>query len=339
MHQYSPDYGIDTVIELFDYLDAEKEVAETLGEVIFVQIKSVKTAEIEQIRANFRMNVETNRLTESKHEFSDINVIKFTIDVPLLNTVQAMGQSIPVLLFLVTLDTKKIYYICLNDLIDKIILPSDNKFYEKETKTISIPTSNELSKEDGFDTLRFYARRPKYYGAFLKIRYQAKAMAYRSFYPDARVFHQLFNNLHEQSYALLKSKQPVNCRYMLEQSLAEIRCNFTKLYPPPEIEATTEDIALAEHLIENLMRLDVWEERVWPIADITNVYAMFLSEGLRVVKETKSQTDIDIFASYAFYFWEFADNLSCIYEEICREWNLPTNLACDLGSVQSLVST
>ena len=41
MHQYSPDYGIDTVIELFDYLDAEKEVAETLGEVIFVQIKSV----------------------------------------------------------------------------------------------------------------------------------------------------------------------------------------------------------------------------------------------------------------------------------------------------------
>lgn len=334
MHQYSPDYGIDTVIELFDYLDANHEIAETLGEVVFIQIKAVKSSEIEIIRANFRLNVETHRLAEDKADFTEIDIIKFNVDVSLLNTVLTMGQSIPVLLFVVPLDTKKVYFVCLNDYIDKLILPSDPSFHEQGTKTIYIPVSNALSAEDGLNVIRFYARRPKYYGMFQKIRYQAKSMAYQPFYKDPRVFHNIFSNLHGQAYALLKAKQPVNCRHLLEQSLPEIRNNFTELYPPAEVEATIETINMAAYLLENLLRLDTWEERVWSIIDITKLYAMFLSEGLKVAEASKSQVDIDIFSCYAFSFWEFADNLSCIYEDICREWNLPTNLACDLSSVK-----
>jgi len=32
IHEYGPDYGIDCVIELFDYINDEKNMAETLGE-------------------------------------------------------------------------------------------------------------------------------------------------------------------------------------------------------------------------------------------------------------------------------------------------------------------
>ncbi|WP_222610269.1 DUF4365 domain-containing protein [Synechococcus elongatus] len=36
VHEYKPDYGIDYVVELFDYIDNKKTVAETLGESFFV---------------------------------------------------------------------------------------------------------------------------------------------------------------------------------------------------------------------------------------------------------------------------------------------------------------
>lgn len=41
-----PDYGIDLVIELFDKVD--EQISETLGEFIYVQVKSVKQIEIKK---------------------------------------------------------------------------------------------------------------------------------------------------------------------------------------------------------------------------------------------------------------------------------------------------
>jgi hypothetical protein len=40
IHEYGPDYGIDYVVELFDYIDDRKTMAETLGENFFVQLKA-----------------------------------------------------------------------------------------------------------------------------------------------------------------------------------------------------------------------------------------------------------------------------------------------------------
>src|SRR5690606_25034906 len=41
-----PDYGIDLVIELFEIID--NDIAETLGEFIYVQVKSVKELQLKQ---------------------------------------------------------------------------------------------------------------------------------------------------------------------------------------------------------------------------------------------------------------------------------------------------
>ena len=41
-----PDYGIDLVIELFEKID--EDISETLGEFIYVQVKSVQQLEIKK---------------------------------------------------------------------------------------------------------------------------------------------------------------------------------------------------------------------------------------------------------------------------------------------------
>ncbi|STS91211.1 Uncharacterised protein [Klebsiella variicola] len=39
VHSYGADYGIDCVVELFDFIDDSESIAETLGENFFVQLK------------------------------------------------------------------------------------------------------------------------------------------------------------------------------------------------------------------------------------------------------------------------------------------------------------
>ena len=64
MHEYGPDYGIDCVVELFDYVDDTKEVAETLGEQFFVQLKGSDSVKYSVRRAHPRGNVAKGKLSE-----------------------------------------------------------------------------------------------------------------------------------------------------------------------------------------------------------------------------------------------------------------------------------
>lgn len=52
IHEYGPDYGIDCVVELFDYIDEAKEVAETLGEHFYVQLKASESVHYTTRRAH-----------------------------------------------------------------------------------------------------------------------------------------------------------------------------------------------------------------------------------------------------------------------------------------------
>jgi hypothetical protein len=58
---YHRDYGIDYVVELFNYVDEEQRMAETLGEHVFVQLKSVRRTEIETVAVYGRGNVAKGR--------------------------------------------------------------------------------------------------------------------------------------------------------------------------------------------------------------------------------------------------------------------------------------
>lgn len=188
IHDYRPDYGIDLVLEIFEYTTPEK-VAETLGEQLFIQLKSVKNITIEKHKIYDRKNVEKYSL-EKKETFVEIDIFKFKIDVSLLLTIQSMGFIVPVMLFIVDLETKEIYYVCLTDYIDKILYHEDLSLQAKETKTLYIPLANRLSNPDYllFPIKNYYAKRVKWNSAFIKFNYQYGEIEYGVTFENIKQF-------------------------------------------------------------------------------------------------------------------------------------------------------
>ncbi|WP_429614760.1 hypothetical protein [Synechococcus elongatus] len=90
-----------------------------------------------------------------------------------------MGSAVPVLLIVVDLITKRTFFICLNDYIDKILVPEDINFFRKKYKTLRIPVKNEiLNQKNNLVALRAYGKRAKMYGAFNKFYFQKKEIDY-----------------------------------------------------------------------------------------------------------------------------------------------------------------
>lgn len=172
LHEYGKDYGIDFVLEFFNST-CSSQYYETLGEQFFIQLKSVKSIKENKIKIYRRKNIEKFAL-EDGNDYIEIDVFKFKIDVSLLLTIQSMGSITPVMLFIVDLSTEEIYYICLNDYIDKILCHTDLELHTKYSKTLNIPLENKFSNEEhGLKPLeKNYAKRSKMYSAFIKFTYQ-----------------------------------------------------------------------------------------------------------------------------------------------------------------------
>jgi Domain of unknown function (DUF4365) len=174
VREYRPDYGIDLAIELFEYLDSGQTVAATLGETLFVQVKSTEVVRRRTVCVYGRGNVEKGPLREDPTECQEIEVAHLRVETSELLTVQAMGAAIPVLLFLVELSTGMIFFVCINDLVEKVIIPEDPAFGGQQTKTILIPLRNRITRGNPASTLPLatFAKRPKLYAAFEKFAYQ-----------------------------------------------------------------------------------------------------------------------------------------------------------------------
>jgi len=90
-----------------------------------------------------------------------------------------MGSVIPVLLFIVDTSCEDIYFLNLNDYIDKVLIPNDSKYFEKNHKTIYIPIANKITRDINTHLpLLFYSKRPKYYSFFNKIGFQTSELNY-----------------------------------------------------------------------------------------------------------------------------------------------------------------
>lgn len=167
----SPDYGVDLVIEIFDKVN--DKVSETLGEYLYLQVKSVQKIEVKTEKIYPVGNVAKFGWKEDKSEYFNIDVVKFVIDTDSIYTIQSLGSSIPFILFVVDLTTRKVYFICLNDYIDKVLLPKNPKYGSQKNVTITIPILNELSLlEISLPALEFYGKRAKLLSAFAKFSYQ-----------------------------------------------------------------------------------------------------------------------------------------------------------------------
>jgi hypothetical protein len=296
LRPYRPDYGLDLAVETFREVDGSPGSYETMGEHFFVQVKSVPTVTKKRVDVRPRLNVAKFSLEQRPQELEPqakpIEVIPFVIDTSLLNTVQAMGASVVVYLFLVSLDVPRVFFVCLNDYIDKILVPEQPTFSQQQTVTLHIPFSNEIARGDDFveslSLLEFFAKRAQFYAAFNLFAYQR----------------------HELGY-----------------------CD--------DAEAARR---MATHFLKVISMLDIWECPTWRSIE---KYYRWLSHLNMVLPNIPT---VDWFSQHPFTewnkelledeamremacslnitdFWNGLNVLSRNYEEVCREWFLPTYFA------------
>jgi uncharacterized protein DUF4365 len=178
VREYKPDYGIDLVAELFS---TGTDRIETLGEHVFLQIKSSACLTSEDLILKPHPNVEKYWLHESTDvkEFLKIPVFKLNLETSILETARLMGPAVPLVLILICLNTQRVFFLCLTDYVDKIILPRSPLYAEQRSTTVAIPESNEITSDlETLMPLRWYAKRPKFYAAFTKFEYQYRELAY-----------------------------------------------------------------------------------------------------------------------------------------------------------------
>jgi len=91
---------------------------------------------------------------------------------------QGRGTASPVLLVIADLQTQRCSFICLNDYIDKILVPRFSDYRTARSRTLHVPLRNELDSQAGSIGLRWYAKRPKLFAAFQRFRYQFNELRY-----------------------------------------------------------------------------------------------------------------------------------------------------------------
>lgn len=279
MHEYGPDYGIDCVVELFDYIDESQEIAETLGELFFVQLKASASVDYTTRRVYPRGNVEKGPLKEDTSEYYDLPVAKFVLETSELQTVRAMGPAVPVLLILVDVVKEKAFFVCLNDYIDKVMIPEDKDSLSKDNKTIYIPVANEIERdEDRLVPLRAYGKRAKMYGAFTKFNYQKKEI------DRALGLAALNHEISEESF-----------RFMIRA------------------------------FVETSLNQDIWiSHDFWKPVPASHAELMQVKSALEA---GINSSDFPAFVHKCHGVWHRLENLSNMYEELVREWFMPTFLA------------
>ncbi|WP_374480213.1 DUF4365 domain-containing protein [Zoogloea sp.] len=162
LREYRPDYGLDFSIEVFKTLKSvagKRPMHETLGEHIFVQLKSVDDPEIKPLDIYSRNNVEKGRERLDREEkVGTLDTYRFSLETPELMTIERMGIGVPVLLVIADLKARRCSFVCLNDYIDKILIPRHCDYGTKEHRTVHVPVANEIGSMQGTTALRWYGR-------------------------------------------------------------------------------------------------------------------------------------------------------------------------------------
>jgi hypothetical protein len=276
-----PDYGIDLVIEIFKKIN--NKASETLGEFIYVQVKSVNKLRTKTKTIYDVENVSKGFWNEDKSKYTDIDIVTYKLDTDSVYTVQALGGSVSVLLFLVDLSASDVYFICLNDYIDKIILPQNSKYADKKYLTINIPVFNKLSNQEiAANALKFYGKRAKFLASFSKFSYQKNEINYLLGLKDSPILTYRDEVENGTTYDFKKIKTQI-------------------LY-----------------FIFQIEKLDIWEHYELPILPKLKERLLEMKKTLQQENVNWNATIDKIIV-----LWHQLTTVGVMYEDICREWFLP----------------
>ncbi|MEU8731756.1 DUF4365 domain-containing protein [Streptomyces tendae] len=286
LHEYAPDYGIDGTVEIFEPVGDDGESFETLGEHIFFQLKSINKSNIATKVAVQRSNPLLGREVLSSRKEGDepwavrFDAITYDMEVDELLTVEAMGASVAVVLFLVPLDRNEVYVVSLTDYIDRVLNFDDPEWRSRGTKRMYIPLVNRVPTPPAIALLRQYGKR-------------------------AKLMH-LFNVATYQYFAI------------------------SEWFDDREDKITT----LASRFCDRLLALDVWNENSWSILqhyhDILVGYReLFAGDESAINRigwknfDNSSDETLDMYTRIRFT-WQGLKSLGLSYEDLVREWGLPT---------------
>jgi hypothetical protein len=299
VRDYHADYGIDLAIEVFQPSSplVNEKTYDTLGEHLFAQVKGVQVAHRREMHIPGRYNVELADFrpdtTADMRDAVACEVVGCRVDTSELLTIQKMGAAIPVVLFLVDLSTKGVFYVCLNDYIDKVILPCDPRYAQRSFRVIHIPTRNRLTNDvHSLDPLLFWAKRPKLYALFQKAFYQHQSLERE---PDSNVV-----RVCEHFARVLMQLDA------MESARGWFTLEVLRRYLEQFVKTGYAD---AHELVSSDKLGQVYCERD-PAEYEDPGLTLTMKEWLRI-------TDLR-------WLWKSLANLHAVYEETCREWYLPT---------------
>ncbi len=284
VREYRPDYGLDFAVEVFE--DASAQYPQTLGEHFFIQLKSTESPKIGKLSLHRRGNVEKGREQLDDEPSMSIDVYSLSVEISELVTVERMGVGLPVLLVIADLSRDKCVFVCLNDYVDKILIPRFDDYRDANSRTIHLPASNDISTTVGQVALRWYAKRSKLFSAFQRFTYQNSEL------------------------------------------------NWAK---------DGDWRSLAEHFAQKIVRYDFWDDvEMCPIiGHYRDGLRRFIETGqpgvlersipLVDVKTFDGELDDHLRKVDVFLLWNGLSVLPKNYEDVWREWFLPT----DLGQAMS----
>lgn len=279
LREYRPDYGLDYAVEAFE--GDGVSYPQTLGEHFFIQLKSTESAKTGVLKLYDRGNVEKGREQLGAEPAATINIYSFSLETSELVTVERMGVGIPVLLVIADLEREKCVFVCLNDYIDKILVPRFNDYRDAGHRTVHIPCTNDLSGPAGKLGLRWYAKRSKLFAAFQRFTYQ---------------------------YSELQWDENGDWRTLAE--------HFAQKIARYDFWDDVEMCAIIEHYRDGLRRfIETGQprllERSIPLVD---------------VKTFDGEMDEHLKKLDVFMLWRGLSILPKNYEDVWREWFLPTML-------------
>jgi hypothetical protein len=284
VREYRPDYGLDFAVEVFE--DASAQYPQTLGEHFFIQLKSAESPSVGNLNLHRRGNVEKGREQLDDEPSTSIEVYSLSLETSELVTVERMGVGLPVLLVIADLSREKCIFVCLNDYVDKILVPRFDDYRDAKSRTIHLPASNDISTTVGQIALRWYAKRSKLFSAFQRFTYQNSELNWAE-HGDWR--------------------------------------------------------SLAEHFAQKIVRYDFWDDvEMCPIiGHYRDGLRRFIETGqpgllersipLVDIKTFEGELDDHLRKVDVFLLWNGLSVLPKNYEDVWREWFLPT----DLGQAMS----
>lgn len=281
----NPDYGVDLIIELFDKVD--EKISEVLGEYLYVQVKSVEEIDIKSREVFPVKNVAKGIWNEDKSDSLNIDVVKYAMDSNSIFTIHSLSSSISVLLFLVDLKSKNVYFLCLNDYIDKLLLPQKPDYGDQDSVTINIPALNKLSnKEISGAALKFYGKRAKLLSAFSKFSYQKNELVFLLDY---------------KSFPIITGRNIIDSK--TDKSILNIKRQVLFF------------IAQIEHL-------EIWQFSEWSILGEMKIQVCNLKDKIE-----REEIKDDELIETILLTWHQLANLNNMFEELTREWFLPKYLS------------